>query len=57
MLPYRVLFYFIGLFYCKALTVKVDKNVQNTLLKGSSYKLPKVKKYFIVNIDVFPMSS
>ena len=45
MVPYGVCFHFIGLFCYKALTVKADK-----VFKGSSYKMPKVKNYFLVNI-------
>ena len=40
MVPYGACFRFIGLFCYKALT----------LFKGSSYKMPKVKTIFLVNI-------
>ena len=29
---------------------KCRENVQKTLFEGSSYKMPKVKNYFLVNI-------
>ena len=48
MVPYGACFHFIGLFCSKALTVEV-KNVQKTLFKGSSHKVPKVKNFFLVN--------
>ena len=49
MLPYRACFHFIDLFRYKALTIKAEKTCK-TLFKGSSYKMPKVKKLFLVNI-------
>ena len=50
MVPNGACFHFIGLFCYKALTVNHRENVQKTLFKGSSYKMPKVKNYFLVNI-------
>ena len=51
MVPCGACLHFIGLFCSKALTVKqeVRANVQ-TLFKGSSYKMPKVKNYFLVDM-------
>ena len=47
MVPYGACFHFLGLFCYKALTVKVKKkNVEKTLFKGSSYKVPTVKNNF-----------
>ena len=50
MVPYGACFHFIGLFCCKALTVKVEKTCKKTVFRGSSYKRPKVKNYFLVDI-------
>ena len=50
MVPYGPCFHFIGLCCYKALTVNADKTWQKTLFKGSSYKMPRVKNYFLVNI-------
>ena len=43
-------FHFIDLFCFEALTVKVEKTCKKTLFKGSFYKMPKVKNYFLFNI-------
>ena len=50
MIPYGACFHFIGLFCCKALTVKVEKTCKKTLFRGSSYEMPKVKNYLLVNL-------
>ena len=47
MVPYGACFHFIGLFCYKALSVNAEKTCKNTLFKGSSYKMPKVKNYFL----------
>ena len=44
--PYGAYFHFVGLFCYKALTVKSRENVQKTLFRGGSYKMPKMKKVF-----------
>ena len=44
-----LVFILLAYFY-KALTVKVEKTCKKTLFRGSSYKMPKVKNYFLVNI-------
>ena len=49
MVPYGACFHFIGLSCYKALTVNAEKT-WTTLFKGSSYKMPKAKNYFLVNI-------
>ena len=49
MVPYGACFHLIGLFSYKALTVKVKKSVK-TLFRDSSYKMSKVKNYFLVNV-------
>ena len=49
MVPYSACFHFIGLFCYKALTVNAEKMCKKALFKGSSYKMPKVKNYFLVN--------
>ena len=46
MVPYGACFYFIGLFYCKALTIKGEKVCKKMMFRGNSYKMPKVKNYF-----------
>ena len=46
MLPQGACFHFTCLFCNKALTVKTEKNLQKTTLKGSSYKMPNVKTIF-----------
>ena len=50
MVPCGACFHFIGLFCYKALTAKVEKTCKKTLFRGSSYKMTKVKNYFVVNI-------
>ena len=50
MVPYGACFHSIGLFCYKALTVNAERTCKETLFKGSSYKMPKVKNYVLVNI-------
>ena len=48
MVPYWACFHSIGPFCYKALTVNAEKTCKKkTPFNGSSYKMPKVKNYFI----------
>ena len=47
--PYGACFHFLGLFCYKALTVKAEKTCKK-LFKGSSYKMPELKNYVLVNL-------
>ena len=51
MVPYGACFHFIGLFCYKAFTVKVEETCKKKpLFRGSSYEMPKVKNYLLVNL-------
>ena len=50
MVPYGACFHFIALFCYKALTVNADRTWKKMLFEGRSYKIPRVKNYFLVNI-------
>ena len=50
MISYGACFHFIGLLLLQDFDRKCKENVQKALFKGSSYKMSKVKNYFLVNI-------